>query len=370
MKRLPHFVVMGAALLTAGCSSDADSAKGGQLVVTVSAESLGVLGYAFPPTPGQEIVFVDGWEVKFERILVVVDNVRLSEMPDKNAGNQGDVGAEVLRRTGPWVVDATKPGSEMDKAGAGRVAIRLPIEDLSGKFDLEQRYAFSFDLVPASAGAKLVNIADGDADYQEMIAQHYRALFVGVATMKASDAECKASSATYDFSTLPKTVRFRFGFSHGVSYVNCQNPDNTGAAIEGEESQRGIQLLSNAPTIAQITIHTDHLFWSTISHENVPMFNQFAANAKPSGTESMVTLADLVSVPISPVTDAQGVALPWRSCVSESLYKLPTTPPDMTFDAMGQPLTNLHEFVAFNGATLGHLNADGLCYVAGYAHTH
>jgi hypothetical protein len=351
-----------------GCGSDASGSKGGQLVVTVSAEALGVHGYGFPASAGQEIVFADGWEVKFERILVTIDNVRLSEMPDKNPGSQGELGAEVVRRTGPWAVDAARAGNELDKGGAGRVAIRLPIDELSGRFDLEQRYGFSYDLVTASPSAIRVNLEAGDPDYQEMIDSGQRALFIGVATFKAGATECKASTGGYDFAGLPGKVRFRFGFSGAVSYVNCQNPDNTGAAIEGEESQRGIQLLANAPTYAQLTIHTDHLFWTTIAHENVPLFNQFAANAKPSGTDALVTLADLAIVPISPVTDSSGLALPWRSCVSEAQYKLPAMPPEMTFDAMGQPLTNLRDFVSFNAAAMGHLNADGLCFVSGHAH--
>jgi hypothetical protein len=65
------------------------------------------------------------------------------------------------------------------------------------------------------------------------------------------------------------------------------------------------------------------------------------------------------------VTDSSGTSLPWRSCVADSLYSLPSTPPDMTFDAMGQPLANLRDFVSFNAAMMGHLNADGLCFVAG-----
>jgi hypothetical protein len=358
--------VSGLLAAAVGCSSTDSSAgsKGGELVVTVSAEGLGANGYPFPPTAGQEVFFVDGWEVKFDRILATIDNVRLSEMPDKNPGNQGEVGSEVVRRTGPWVVDAVKPGNETDKGGAGKVAIRLPVGELKDIFDLEQRYAFSFDLVPASTAAQRVNIDTNDVDYQEMVDKGYRVLFVGTATLKAADADCKASSASYDFSGLPKKVQFRFGFAGGVSYVNCQNPDNTGTPIGSEESQRGIQMLANAPTYAQITVHTDHIFWSTIAHENVPMFNQFAANARLEGSDYLVTLADLAAVPISPVTDSSGNALPWRSCVADSLYKLPSTPPDMTFDAMGQPLTNLRDFVAFNAATMGHLNADGLCFVA------
>ncbi len=365
------FWLVATASIIAGCTGDesgTDSLGGnaGELIVTVSGEGLGANGYPFPPGSGQAIAFVDGWDVKFDRILVTVDNIRLSEMPDKNPGNQGETGGELVRRTGPWVVDAVKPGNEIDKGGAGRVAIRLPIADFKGLSDLEQRYAFGYDFVKATPGAQRVNVDSADPDYQEMIDKGYVALLVGTATFKANDADCKASKDGYDWAKLPKQVLFRFGFEAATSYVNCQNPDNTGQAIAGEESQRGIQMRSNAPVIAQVTIHTDHVFWTKTSHGNVPMFNQFAANAKQVGGEEVVDLEGLESVPLTPVTDASGGSIPWRSCVADTFYKLPTAPSEMTFDTMGQPLTSLHDFVGFNASTMGHLNADGLCYVSGH----
>jgi hypothetical protein len=151
-----------------------------------------------------------------------------------------------------------------------------------------------------------------------------------------------------------------------VTYVNCQNPDNTGNPIEGEESQRGIQLFPHTPTLAQITLHTDHLFWSTTAHENLPLFDQFAANVRrlPDGVaERALTLDDLATVPVPSLTDLQGRSIPWRSCVSEELYVLPSQPRSMTFDSGSQPISNLRDFVLFNARTLGHLNADGLCFV-------
>ncbi len=369
--RLAGWVTLAATALLVACGSDdaaTDAAQGGELVITASAEGLGANGYAFPPGPGQELAFVDGWQVRFDRILVVVGSVSLHDMPDKNPGNQGETGAEVERRIGPWVVDLAKPGNEADKGGAGKVAIRLPIQDLKGMFDLEQRYAFGFDLTAATSNATLVNVAADDADLQTMVSKGLRVLLVGTATLKASEAQCKASKDGFDWAALPTPVRFRFGLPGAVSYRNCQNPDNLGEPIASEEAQRGVQMLPNAPTFAQITIHTDHLFWNSTSHENVPMFNQFAAHAKQQNGEWVVELDDVASVPLSPVTSSSGAAIPWRSCVSDALYTLPTTPSEMTFDTGGQPLTNLRDFVSFNAATMGHLNADGLCYVEGLAH--
>lgn len=364
---LVTFTALALAFSLSGCG-DEGASKGGELRITASAEGLGANGYQFPPTAGSEVAFVDGWELHFERILAVIGNIRISETPDKNPGDQGKTGPTIAEREGPFVVDLTATGTDLDKGGAGKVAIRLPIDDLKDLFDLEQRYAFGYDLVPATADATRVNLEPDDPDLLAMIAAQQRLLFVGVAHFRGS--ECVSSdsnsNASYDFSQMPQTVRFRFGLSGAVHYANCQNPDNTGSAIDGEESQRGIQMLPNTATVAQITIHTDHLFWPTVAHENLPLFNQFALNARPSANGDatpVVTLDDLLTVPIPSLTDREGKPFPWRSCVPESLYVLPTQPPTVTFDSGSQPISNLRDFVSFNASTLGHLNADGLCYV-------
>jgi hypothetical protein len=339
-----------------------DSTHAGQMQITVSAEGLGANGYAFPPSPGQEVAFVDGWAVNFDRIIVAIDNIRLSQMPDTDPGDQGVTGATVVARKGPFIVDLKKPGDFEDKGQAGKVAIRLPIDDLEDLFDLEQRYAFSYDLVDATSDATFINIESDDSDALAMIQAGQRALLTGRADFRGQTCQ---SSVGYDFDSLPKMVEFRFGLEGKVSYLNCQNPENRGRAIEGEESQRGIQLLPTGVTTAQITIHTDHLFWSSINHENLPLFDQFAANAALVDGLPVIDLAMTESVPVPRVTDRAGNALPWRSCVDSDLYILPKQPPTMTFDPGSQALTNLHDFVQFNAATMGHLNADGLCYVGG-----
>jgi hypothetical protein len=370
MKRMIKWTGLAAlfGFLSFACSSSDDSQKGGELQVTVSAEGLGADGYAFPPPAGQEVAFVDGWDISFKRIIVAIDNIRLSEVPDKDPSDQSVLGKEIAVRKGPFILDLKKPGDTQDKGGAGKVAIRLPIDDLKGLFDLEQRYAFSYDLVEATSDAIFVNVKKDDKDVVAMIQDGQRVLLTGEATFKGQT--CESSVESYNFDNLPENVEFRFALEGPVSYVNCQNPDNTGEPIEGEESQRGIQLLPNAVTTAQITIHTDHIFWPTVSHENLPLFNQFAANATLTDGSYFVDLETLTSVPVPSITDESGKALPWRSCVDSKMYELPTKPSTMTFDSGTQSLTNLHDFVQFNASTMGHLNADGLCYVKGTTHSH
>jgi hypothetical protein len=353
-------IALGASVTA--CSSEGSAKRAGELQITVSAEGLGANGYAFPPTAGQELAFVDGWDVKFARIIVAIDNIRLSEMPDKNPGDQSVVGAGVVTRHGPFVVDLKQPGDAEDKGMAGRVAIRLPIDDLVNQFDLAQRYAFSYDLVAVTSDATFVNVEADDPDVLAMIQAAERALLTGHAEFKGDNCQSRDDLHPYPFATLPQAVDFRFGLEGNVSYVNCQNPDNWGQALEGEQSPRGVQLLPSGVTTAQITIHTDHLFWPKVSHENLPHFDQYAANASLSGGAYQIDLEQLKAVPVTAITDSSGLALQWRSCVDTTLYDLPKLP-TMSFDPGSQALTNLYDFVQFNAASMGHLNADGLCYV-------
>ena len=54
-------------------------------------------------------------------------------------------------------------------------------------------------------------------------------------------------------AAVPKTVRFRLGFTTPVTALNCQNQANQGAPFDGENYQRGVAIPTNAPATAQIT---------------------------------------------------------------------------------------------------------------------
>ena len=85
------------------------SANGG-IKITVSGEDLAVNGYDFGPRSkanGDPIGFVDGWEVRFEHVIVTVDKIRLNADPDEDEANPQAVGALVASVDGPWAVDTT-----------------------------------------------------------------------------------------------------------------------------------------------------------------------------------------------------------------------------------------------------------------------
>jgi hypothetical protein len=294
-------------------------------------------------------------------------------------------GSAVARAHGPWAVDMTKPGTPTDVHPAGvrprqqtlldrnpnaQPLVRLDGLDDRRGFDTSARYGFNFDFVSATSSAKKTNLdASAEADYAEMVQKGWAVLYVGTATFKGTD--CKSSDQgspdAFDFSKLPKSVKFRFGFRTPTQYVNCQNTDLRGKAFAGEEAQRGVQVNQHGDTVAQITLHVDHPFWNTVDHDAAELFfDQMAAAASPDGT---LTLEDLASVDFTSFKDKGGRALPWRSCLSAKQPKTGTRKFDsgsVPVNASATPdaaLRHYADFISYEQSTEGHLNADGLCAV-------
>jgi len=359
-----------------GCGENMDAAAGGSVQFTASGEVLALGGYGFPAT-GDEPAFVDGWDVRFESLLVTFDYINLSENPDRAPTDQSQTDNKVAQLAGPWAVDLHKGGPLLGKGGSDEQA--LPIATMSTlnlhadkPLDPTKRYAFGFDIVPAHPAAKKLNLdAQGDANYSVMAKNGWTVMYIGTATWKGTS--CTSTNPAYDFSMLPKVVKFRFGFRSPTSYINCQNPDTAPAQpFAGEEYQRGIQAKENATTTAQATVHTDHPFWENSEHDAPAHFDPFAAWAqKDASGDYVVTLEDLKGVNFTAFKDRAGKALPWRSCVST--YTPPNTSQTMGFDSPGIPyspggdptqvLRDFYDYVTYNQSTQGHLNADGICSV-------
>ena len=362
------------------CSSTTQDAKSRSLTVTISGDGAALTGFAFPSTSPNEPTFVDGWDVRFDRILVTVDNIVLTDNPDANPTDQAQTGPVIARATGPWAVDMTKPGAPTeihpvshpsDFGGApGRNPVAQPLyrfDALEGgrELDASTRYGFGFDVVVANGSAKRTNLdAQAAADYEEMVTKGLAVLYVGTATFKGKD--CTASDASYDFAALPSVVKFRLGFRIPTQLVNCQNSDLGGRAFDGEESQRGVQVGSSSSS-AQITLHVDHPFWNTVDHDAAELyFDQMAAAASADGT---LVVEDLERVDFTAFKDRAGRTLPWRSCVAEKPVKSGARSFDagsVSVDPAASPeqaLRHYADYVAYQTSTEGHLNADGLCAV-------
>jgi hypothetical protein len=396
MKKTALTFTLAAISSVVACESHDHDEVAPNLTVTISGEGGALTGFAFPPTSSNDLAFVDGWDVKFERILVTVDDIALSDNPDLSPTDQSQTGMVVATAKGPWAVDMTKPGAVTDikprtqsqplsdddhdhdhdhghdhggaKNPDAQLLARFDALDGNKSFDPVRRYAFGFDIVTASATAKVTNLdATAQADYAEMTAKGLSVLYVGTATFKGVDCKQSDQSAEqpYDFTKLPTSVKFRFGFKTPTKYKNCQNSDLRGKAFDGEESQRGVQV--SDPTTAQITLHVDHPFWSTVDHAAAELFfDQMAAVASPDGT---LVIDDLASVDFTSFKDREGKAIPWRSCIADRPVRTGQRrfdPGSVAVDPNGAPetaLRNYADYVSYQQSTQGHLNAAGLCAV-------
>jgi hypothetical protein len=350
---------------------------GGGVLFAVSGEKLALAGYDFPPLRPGDAAFVDGWQVRFARVLVTVDKLRLAANPDRSPGDESQTDGVVAEVDGPWAVDLSHadPGYLEGKGGSGEQAV--PIAEIAGGLATDgTRYAFDFDVVPATPSARNVNL-DGAAmdDYEAMAKSGCTVLYVGTASFKGdkTDAACYPA----DRQGWPDVVDFRLCFQSPTSYVNCQNPDNDPSqALAGEEHLRGIALLTGKSVVAQVTIHTDHPFWDSVLHDSPAHFDPFAArvsNASADASRPRVTLDMLRGVDFAGIHDADGKPLAWRYCMAPPTDVHPKLTGAMSLDAQGVPravggdpstgLRDQADFTTYDQSTQGHLNSDGLCYV-------
>jgi hypothetical protein len=364
-------LVAGSALGAGGCGGN-DAAG---FVFTISGEVLALGGYGFPRATQDDPAFVDGWELEFSEVLVTVDKITISENPDLDPGDQAKTGQLVAEALGPWAVDLHKGGPLPGKGGTGEQAVQIVTLDNQNKnggapFAADTRYAFGFDIVESTAGAKIVNLDDqGKADYALMQQNGYTVLYVGTATFKGTS--CTPPTTDPAFATFPTVVNFKLGFKSPATYVNCQNPDNDPAKAFGqEEHERGIVGKKGETVTAQLTVHTDHPFWDSFLHDSPAHFDMVAAQYTGSTGTPDAVLEDMKGVDPTAITDKQKNKVPRRTC--DKFY----TPPNMgqlslnttgvPVDPTGDPATSirdLYDYMTYNQSTQGHLNSDGLCFV-------
>jgi hypothetical protein len=357
------FFLFPLAIAAGGCSGPASEAKG-TVDVVVSGEELATTGILFPM--GSEVRIADGWEVRFDHVLITVGTITLSENPDKAPSDQSQTGAVVIARTGPWAVDLHKQGTIPGAGGEGTATPVVTLEPL----DTDQRYAFSYDVVAASDQAVKVNF-EGDPEsetaYAEMVTKGYTVMYVGTATFKGTT--CDTSNLAYDFTRIPEAVKFRLGFESPTSYINCQNQQNQGEPFPDEQYQRGVAIPANAPARAQMTFHIEHPFYSDVKHEPALHFDQMASRLAGKPADTTLTMEDLTGVDPTAFTDGQGADLPWRVCdgsalaataqMSFGLGSVPVNPGGQPQDA----LRDYRDYVLYVQSTQGHLNGgEGICY--------
>ena len=379
MNGLARLVCMGAMALLFGCSATRNGG-GGSVQLTASGEVLALGGYAFPPAQMGDPAFVDGWEIQFTKVIAVFDKITLSEAPDSSPSDPTLIGKLVAEADGPWAIDLHRGGplpgmSSADEQAYPIVVIANQNQNGGAAFDPTVRYAFGFDSVAATDGARLLQVDAKDPDWQAMIANHWNVLYVGIATWKggAAGVTCRTTNPSYDFSKLPTIVNFRLGFATPATYVNCQNPANDPArGLGGENHERGVQVRPNDQALAQVTFHTDHPFWESFTHDTPLHFDPLAAAAvKDANGKYTVTLDDVAGVDYQAFKDRAGNPLPWRAC--DAQYVPRDSSAQMGFDSlsipynpMGDPtkvIRDYRDYARYNQSTQGHLNSDGLCAV-------
>src|SRR5438132_9065980 len=122
--RLGYTCTVVAIAFLAGCGSG-PSGGNGTVKFTASGEVLALGGYDFPPATAMDPAFVDGWEVRFEKFLVVFDKVTLSEAPDTSPTDQSQVGKVVAEVDGPWAIDLHAGGPLTGKGGSDEQSVEF-----------------------------------------------------------------------------------------------------------------------------------------------------------------------------------------------------------------------------------------------------
>ena len=322
--------------------------------VTVTGEGEARNGFDYAATPPMgERVFVDGWELRFRRVITTVSNVRLNR-PGTTPSDQSMVGAAVYTSPRAFAINAAKTGAIT--SGDGETSIPLlviPSADGGGALDPMVRYAFSFDLVGANAGATNVNLDEGDVTaYEEMLRKGWTWLFEGTATYRGTAPMAGSAAASF-----PTTIAFRFGFGADARYINCNNPDN------GGDDLPGVAPNANNAVTAQITLHIDHLFWGALGAEDPPLrFDHIASRARGTGALGEVTMDDLMGVVPTNLRDRMNRAVADRG--GQTMGYTARDPNALSFDLGGNTgLNDLRDFIAFSQRASGHLNSEGLCAV-------
>jgi hypothetical protein len=353
-----------------GCGSG-DDGPAGTIAVQISGEDAATDGFLFPS--GSEVTFADGWELKFSHVLVTVGAVTISSGPNRSPSDQSATDGPVARKVGPWAVDLSVEGSVLGAGGEGKATplTTLDRQNLKGDqpFADDEQYAFGYDIVAASDDAMRVNVeGEAESSYQTMIAAGYSVMYVGTATFQGDD-DCESSDTSYDFAAIPAEIPFELGFRTPTAYVNCQNQENEGEPFPDEEFPRGIALRPNQAALAQITLHLEHPWFSSVVHDSELYFDQMAARLVGRTPGETLTLEDLVDVDPTAFTDALDQPLPWRVCSEASLNpgQRGFDPGDIPIDPDQGPAVGLRDYrdyVQYIQSTQGHLNGgEGLCFI-------
>src|SRR5581483_3881537 len=149
---------------------------------------------------------------------------------------------------------------------------------------------------------------------------------------------------------------------------NCVNYDINNS--EDDLNDRGVSATPTGTTIAQITMHTDHVFWDKLRQEGANLrFDPIAAFAPLDGG----TLWINDSPQTLEATFSDGLKLPDRAPFEPNPSPNAGQPGDDGTGDGTQIILNvngttglgdaMNAFMAFSAQSQSHLNAQGLCYI-------
>ncbi|HET9958881.1 MAG TPA: hypothetical protein VFQ61_30525 [Polyangiaceae bacterium] len=279
------------------CGSDSGALGEGALEVSVSGEEAAEVGFPFTED-GETISFADGWRVSFSKLLIGVGGLDLRSSDGQTA----------VAESRTYVADL--------HAGAARLAT------FSG-LGARRWDRFSYRIVAPDETATPIGDVSED-DVERMREGGFNYLIEGSAIREGNQ------------------LTFSWGFSNPTLNANCTN---------GVDDTDGVVVPNNSQASAEITIHVDHLFWTTLGTERSELrFEAIAAAGRDDGDISMSDLAEqrlssLVGMDGEPLKDDQGAAIVYN-------------PESVRLESQ-----NLAAFMLASSSSMGHLNGEGLCTV-------
>jgi len=295
-------VVLVAVLSGAGCTGE-DVAGTGDLSVLLTGGVVMEEGYPYEEPGLEPLAFTEGWTLRFDRFVMVIDRVRVREqVPD----GQQDDGPIVEEWRGPAVVDLMRPPSGTEL---------LTLQDLPAT-----RVDFGFDVVDATAGAE--NVSASPDDYQTMIDNGWTVWFAGEASMPGE-----------------APVPFSVGFSAPTRLRRC---------VSGTDGTRGVAIPTRSTASASIYPHSVHLFWDVLvgAGDAQLRFDPWAATA---GEDGVVTAEDLARQSLLDLRDANGDPLLDPNTGERVTFDDGGLLPDNELDLLGYIVYGFRQSLHFDG---------------------
>lgn len=236
--------------ISSACSSGGD----GTLAVRVSGEEAAKRGLPLEDD-GETIAFADGWSLQFDKYLVAIADVTLT-----------NADGDRVEDPAVYVTDL-----HLDDADIAR------FESIAAtRWD-----GFSFSVRGPDDGDEVETRGDVAAeDLAAMQAGGYDMLVAGTATKGE------------------RVVTFEWSLANPSRNRDCTN---------GIDGSSGVIVRNNTVAAAEITFHVEHMFWDTLgSEQNTQRFEAIAAMADADG---VIAFDDLREQRLADLRDADGDTL-------------------------------------------------------------